>query len=156
MVSEIAGKKIDEELARQQIEFSRVLFEMNSGIAKKVIVVANLEIERLQKLQKIADEDFASAVKFMEEKEFDRAASEFRKTKEIRDDIGDENGAMFAEAFLSESLSRMWFEDDYFSSATGFAKNALESFKKISDQEGVTRIEALIKEIEQKENKGKK
>lgn len=145
------NKTIDEELVRQQIKLSRTLFEINPGTAKKVIAVANLEIERLQELQKTADEYFAIAVKFMEETNFDLAVMKFGWVRDIRNDIGDKSGAILARAFGFESASRMFLKYDRFSFAIEQAKTALESFKKINDQEGIVRIKALMKEMGQKQ-----
>lgn len=142
---------MDSELSGLQAELSKKLFEMNPDVAKKFIVDEIFPgIGKRERHQVAAKGSFDVVLKYMQAKEFDKAAGEFRKTKDINDGIGDKKGALLAMAFVHESLSRMWFQN--FSSsftATEQAKKALEYFQQLGDQEGIARIELLIQEIKE-------
>lgn len=146
---------VDPELFRMIIKLSKTLLKMEDPEMAKTLIVGVFHpgIEKWEKLQAEADGNFKFALQYMQTKEYDRAAEYFRKTRDIRDEIGEKKGAILAMAFVYESLSRMWFKNSLhpFSTATEQAKKALELFKELGNQEGIVRIEELIKEIEQKE-----
>lgn len=148
--------KMDPELSEMLTKLSKKLFEMKDPeMAKKLIIeVFYPGIERWERLQAAANGDFGIALNYMQTEEFDKAVGEFRKAKDIRDEIGEKEDASLAMAFVHESLSRMWFKNSLFpfSNATEQAKKALELFKELGNQEGIVRIEKLIQEIEEQED----
>ena len=149
--------KTDEALIRQQIVLSKKLFEMDPEIAKKVIEAANLEIERLEKLQKEADEKSANACKMIEAGKFYEAFNEFKKEKGIRDKVGDIIGAKIAEALSIESMirslmnSQQIYHRSNFHLSSFWEERALVLYGEIEDIEGIDRVNALMNAFKQLE-----
>lgn len=143
------SEKVDEELIRQQIELSKKLFEIDPGMAKKVILVARSEMERLKKLQIEAEKKFKIGSVHMDAERFTTAVSNFATAIELRTEIGDEEGqAMALEMQVACFLKIGRGMTD---AARKRAEKAIEIYEKIGSTDGINKVKSLIKEIEQKE-----
>lgn len=139
--------KVDEELVRQQIELSRTLFEMNPGMAKKVIVATNLEIARLENFRIKAEEKFKSGSVHMNVGRFSIAGEDFARVANLKMEIGDKNG----EALALEMKAQCYFKSNVALSSAAHrdAEKALKIYQEIGDEEGAARARAMIEKIEQ-------
>jgi len=149
-------KEIDEELNELYAEFSKALFEMDPGMAKKVIVSANLEIAKLDNIRLEADKSFKNAKKHMDAGRYIMANADFVRAEEQKTEIGDEKGI----ALALEMQVRCLLAAHMFMRSVICQKvaEALKIFKENGDYEGVKRIEQLTEEIKRliKEMKKKK
>lgn len=146
-------KKTDEDLIRQQIKLSGMLFEATPAIAKKAIAAANLELERLESIQAKANEKFKVALSDMKDGFSTTAKHLFEEAAILRQETGEEQ----EEALAREKQAECYLQLNNYYLSRSMVEEAQKIYAKIGDHAGIARIEAMIKNIDQveKDNENK-
>jgi hypothetical protein len=145
-------KEEDEDLIRRRTEFLENLSEIPDGMAKQVIVAANLEIKRLEKTRKEASKVFNKGLFEVKNKTFCTATVYFDWAARLRKETGEEQ----EEALAREKQAECWLQRREIETSYIVAGWARKIYKKIGDQEGLARIKLLRKKIKQKEKQRNK